>query len=432
MAIISISDSQVNGADQILVADASSKIPAKDGSQITILNATNVTTGTIASARLDTGTTANKLVVLDGSGNLPAVDASLLTGVVSATISASDPTLSTNPSGGVGTEWNNSTSGEMYICTDATAGENVWTNVGAGSGNIDPWSYPVSTNGYLMNGNVNPATSTVNHIQKFSTVTDGNAADVANLTQACSSPAAGQKSLAYGYAAGGSDPSVPGYSRIDKFPFATNGDATNIGDLTVGRGGVTGHSSGTYCYNAKGHTGSYSNVIDKFSVTTDADSNDVGDIGSYGTAGYSNSSATNGYSSGGYNGSPSSTGVQNHILRISFTTDGNSVDVADLDRTKSGRVSSDSLTHAFFGCGDSNYSMSKMSHASESTATVVGNMVATSIHGTGGAASSLDNGYAASGHVSNAIGKYSHVTDGNATDIADVAVPVNEAGGTHG
>ena len=89
MAIISISDSQVNGAEQILVADSSSKIPAKDGSQITVLNATNVATGTIASARLDTGTTANKLVLLDGSGNLPAVDGSQLTGIVSATVSAS-------------------------------------------------------------------------------------------------------------------------------------------------------------------------------------------------------------------------------------------------------------------------------------------------------------------------------------------------------
>ena len=138
MEIISISDSYVNSADQILVADASGKIPAKDGSQITILNATNVSSGTIASARLDTGTAANKLVLLDVSGNLPAVDASLLTGIVSATISASDPTISTNPSGGVGTEWLNSTSGEMYICTDATAGANVWKNVGAGTGDIEP------------------------------------------------------------------------------------------------------------------------------------------------------------------------------------------------------------------------------------------------------------------------------------------------------
>ena len=47
MAIISISDSQINSADQILVADASSKIPAVDGSQITLMNATNIATGTI-------------------------------------------------------------------------------------------------------------------------------------------------------------------------------------------------------------------------------------------------------------------------------------------------------------------------------------------------------------------------------------------------
>ena len=107
MAIISISDSQVNGANEILVADSNSKIPAVDGSQITILNASNVASGTIATARLDIGTTANKLVQLDGSGNLPAVDASQLTGIVSATISASDPATDTNPSGGVGTEWNN-------------------------------------------------------------------------------------------------------------------------------------------------------------------------------------------------------------------------------------------------------------------------------------------------------------------------------------
>ena len=62
----------------------------------------------------------NKLLVSDGSGNMPAVDGSQLTGVSSATKSASNPTISTNPSGGVGTQWNNTTSGEVYICTDAT------------------------------------------------------------------------------------------------------------------------------------------------------------------------------------------------------------------------------------------------------------------------------------------------------------------------
>ena len=179
MAIISISDSQVNGADQILVADSNSKIPAKDGSQITILNATNVSSGTIATARLDTGTTAGKLVVLDGSGNLPAVDASLLTGVVSATISASDPTISTNPSSGVGTEWNNSTSGAMFICTDATAGANVWTNVGAGSDNIAPWAFGGTSYGWLYGGYAGHPRSY--GIDQISFTTDGNATDVADL-----------------------------------------------------------------------------------------------------------------------------------------------------------------------------------------------------------------------------------------------------------
>ena len=52
------------------------------------------------------------------------------------TESASDPTVSTNPSGGVGTLWLNTTSGEMFCCTDATAGANVWINIGDGTGQI--------------------------------------------------------------------------------------------------------------------------------------------------------------------------------------------------------------------------------------------------------------------------------------------------------
>ena len=52
------------------------------------------------------------------------------------TVSSSDPAVDTNPDGGVGTMFVNSTSGQMYICTTATAGENVWTNVGSGTGHL--------------------------------------------------------------------------------------------------------------------------------------------------------------------------------------------------------------------------------------------------------------------------------------------------------
>ena len=91
-------------ANKLVVLDGSGKIPAVDGSLITAIAGGNIATGTIPVARIDTGTTANKLVLLDGSGKIPAVDGSLLTGIVGATKSTSNPAIDTNPSGGVGTE----------------------------------------------------------------------------------------------------------------------------------------------------------------------------------------------------------------------------------------------------------------------------------------------------------------------------------------
>ena len=74
---------------------------------------------------------------------IESLDASKLTGELpaalqSVTKSASDPAIDTNPSGGLGTVWANTTSGEMFVLTDATVDENTWTNVGGGEGNITP------------------------------------------------------------------------------------------------------------------------------------------------------------------------------------------------------------------------------------------------------------------------------------------------------
>ena len=54
------------------------------------------------------------------------------------TTSSGDPTVSTNPSS-LGTMFVNTTSGETYVCSDITAGANVWKNVGDGTGDIKPW-----------------------------------------------------------------------------------------------------------------------------------------------------------------------------------------------------------------------------------------------------------------------------------------------------
>ena len=99
----------------------------------------------------DSAITNNKILGISASkltGALPALDGSALTGV-----SAIDPVLineTSNPTvssmtatgNGVGTIWVNSTTGAMFICTDATVGANVWTNVGEGSGNVVPAVLP--------------------------------------------------------------------------------------------------------------------------------------------------------------------------------------------------------------------------------------------------------------------------------------------------
>ena len=58
-------------------------------------------------------------------------------GLDDATVSNTDPTKTTNPSSGVGTLWLNSTSGEVYVCTNATTNSNIWKNIGDGSGGLD-------------------------------------------------------------------------------------------------------------------------------------------------------------------------------------------------------------------------------------------------------------------------------------------------------
>ena len=94
------------------------------------------------------------------------------------TVSASDPAIDTNPSGGVGTQWANSSTGDFYVCTDATAGSNVWTNVDAAQDSIQPWAYQGANFGYASGGG-GPASDVVD---KYSYTSDSNATDVGNLT----------------------------------------------------------------------------------------------------------------------------------------------------------------------------------------------------------------------------------------------------------
>ena len=431
MAIISISDSQINSADQVLVADASSKIPAKDGSQITILNATNVASGTIATARLDTGTTANKIVVLDGSGNLPVVDGSQLTGVVSATVSASDPTISTNPSAGLGAEWNNSTSGEMFICTDATAGANVWTNVGAGTGDIEPWAYQGTQYGFASGGYGNAQET---HIEKFSFTSDGNSTDLADLLTG-RIYAASSKSTTHGYLAGGD---IGNYSTnvISKFAFVSTVNATDVGDITTARRMGGGTTSQTHGYMV---SGSDLDKIDKWAHASDGNATLIGGVYEPRAECGSHSSSTHGYISGGQD---ASNNFLNSIEKHPFATDSDSVDSANLvTSTYRGGMGTGSLTHGYhFGGFDASAArtdqIQKFPYASDTNATDIANLTVGSRDGAASASSSYGYKYGGdvppSGGATNVIEKFSTTSDANATDVGDLIEARYAMCGGHG
>ena len=370
----------------------------------------------------NTGTTANKLLVYDGSGNLPAVDASQLTNVSTGiTESSSDPTISTNPAGGVGTEWCNTTSGEVYICTDATAGANVWTNVGAGTGNVAPFHGEGSQYSYCAGGGYSPS----NVIDRFNFSSSVTSTDVGNLYLNGNSPSgtsygnAGASSTTHGYAFGGYTNTNPyNHVSIDKWTFASaTANATDVGDLTVARRYISGCSSTTHGYGAGGYVSGTVDVIDKFPFATDSNASDVGNLTAAHSGGQCNHSSTHGYYF--LQGSTA-------INKFAFASDGNATAYGGTTHATSvlhgaGTCSS---THGYFinDASTSGGTIAKFSFASEGNSTQPGVLSIVRAEGACGTQSG-DHGYIAGGHSAiSQIDRFSFSSDGNGVDVGDLTV----------
>jgi hypothetical protein len=359
----------------------------------------------------DVGTGANQIVQLDSNAKIPACSAAAVTNLPSITKSSSDPTISTNPSGGVGTVYQNTTSGEMYVCTDATAGENVWTNVGAGSGDVSPFYGLGDTYGYAAGGGAGaPLYSNV--IEKFAFNTSNNATDVGDLTVARGDGQSGHSSQTYGWMGGGGNPPA---NVIDRWSFSSNGNATDWGDL-IGQSsssvyGHTGHSSETHGYASGGAWGAAWNKIQKFTFASAANATSVGTLtGSwlYNTGVYS---ATYGYSMGGH---PAHTAIN----KFSFASDGNATSVATLSVGRKYGGGATSGTHGYHIGGQTSGTVNdieKFSMVSDGNGTDVGDLTS-AIYSPAGI-NSATHGYAAGGSGNiNLIQRFSFSSDGNSVD----------------
>jgi len=420
------------GANRLLLLDSTGKIPAVDGSQVTTIAAGNIATGTIPIARIDTGTTANKIVKLDGNAKLPAVDGSLITNVPGATKNSSDPTISTNPSGGVGTEWHNTTSGEAYICTDATAGKNKWISIGGGSGDIQPiLQSQGATYGWISGGyQGSPGSAgTVNQNQYFPFASETNATDASNMT-VVKNMMAGCSSSTHGYLGGGSDAGT-NQNVIEKFQFGTTNNSTDVGDVTIARRALGGAESTTHGYLYGGTTGgptsNTKDIIEKFSFSSDGNAVDTtANLTDAAAWMDGSSSATHGYRHGGFDASNNS---ENIIDKWAFANSNNATDVGDLTVNRGPYQSCcNSTTHGYtVGGWSSPYTgnvIDKFTFSSDANATDVGDLPTVN-HGASGV-SGTDHGYACGGRNQpentyyNNIQRFSFSSDGNATDSADL------------
>jgi hypothetical protein len=87
-------------------------------------------------------------------GATGAASASSLGELTNVTVSTTDPLITSNPSA-VGHMWINTTSGEQYILTDATAGDNIWRNVGDGFDSITSvFVAPTATGGTVTTSGI--------------------------------------------------------------------------------------------------------------------------------------------------------------------------------------------------------------------------------------------------------------------------------------
>ena len=377
---------------------------------------------------------ANNLVKLDANAKIPAGSAANLINLSGPVQSTSDPTISSNKA--LGTQWINKTSGEVYVCTDATADANVWTNVGGGSGDILPiLQSQGATYGWVSGGNQGSPgspTGAQNTNQYFPFASESNATDASDMTIARTYPA-GCSSSTHGYCSGGQ----PNNSNIiDKFQFGTTNNSTDVGDLATGLHAAGGGESTTHGYvfggTTSGSTGNNLDTIQKFSFSSDGNASDSGaDLTQNAAYVDGSSSATHGYRHGGQN-IPGGGGQtwENRIDKFPFASSANATDVGDLTVGRLPYKSTcNSITHGYTMGGwanNPNYGViiDKFTYASDGNATDVGDLSPTN-HGAAGV-SGTNHGYACGGRNQaentyyNQIQRFSFSSDGNATDSADL------------
>ena len=385
--------------------------------------ATVIANGAVTDAKIGTMSSSKltgALPAISGAAltNLPAGGATSLDGLSDCTVSASEPTASTNPSA-TGHQWINSATGHAYICTDATTDANYWTNIGAGAGDM-PAVWSGDTGIFTI------ATVSDNRLKKISIPTTGNNTAFATLSlgrvtrHACSNGTRG----VFGS-------NVEATNVMDYVTIASAVNAVDFGDLALARSGADSCSDGLTGIIAGGQGGStYQNVIEYITIASASDSIDYSNLTVARSVVRSASNSVRAVFAGGYT-------YQNTMDYITIASSANAIDFGDLTISREVGACVVSDTRAVFcsGYGGAGYAntMDYITVATAGNATDFGDLSGSTYHGwTGGGCSNGVRGVIIGGINSNSMTYITIASTGNTASFGTVEANTSYVGACSG
>ena len=330
------------------------------------------------------------------------------------TTSASDPAVDTNPSGGVGTVFTNTTSGETYVCTDATTDDNTWTNVGDGTGDIKSIIW-YGGRGLCVGGAYGGTSNTIQYITIASL---GDSTDYGNLGTAAHSMGSASDGSRGVYGGGYST------DRIEYSTIASTGNATDFSAVLPNgsRYLLTATSNDT---RAIWMGGAYppNDSCDYVVIQTTGTATDFGNLAA---SKYGVGSASNGTRAIGFGGA---TPAVDTIQFFVFATPGNSSNFGDLSYSGSGVEAVEDTTRAVVAdtnTADSD-NLEYITMATESNTTAFGGLHISQYES--GGVTNATRGVWMGGQSASVPDTSQYITiasTGDAADFGDLTIQVND------
>jgi hypothetical protein len=273
-----------------------------------------------------------------------------------------DPLITNN--GTLGELWLNTTSGELYACTDITTDANIWTNIGDGTGNIvpnDPPTNPTNTSiadqstnatfDYTFTGGTDTDGTVTHYIVDEITGTSGGNVVSDSLTVALAEVPVG---VPHQFTVGSLSDTTSISFRVRS---KDNNDSYSTGVTITFSGTLPSYFGGRGLW-AGGHDASWSypnhwkDTIDYVTISTTGNANDFGNLTKGKTPVASCSSGTRGLWAGGTGVTgASNSSYQSEIDYVTISTLSDATNFGQLTSAKGGVASCSDGTKGLFSGG---------------------------------------------------------------------------------